>query len=324
MYEVEASCRGLVASLLAVNASDIAFVSSASRGLDLAIQAIDWRIGDNVVSDDLEFPTNIFAALKLKERGVTPKFVRSKAGSFSVAELGAQLDERSRLVIVSLVSFNSGMRIDLDRLAEVVHSHDAYLFIDATQAFCAIPIDATVADFLVASPFKWALGVPGATVFYVNPRLDDVTPAHVGWKSVRDIFAPDRLVTYSLWPDARRFEEGMPSYPALYVLQDTLSYLIDIGIETISQDLTKLTDRLLKGLLAMGVEPLTPLEPVHRAGIVSFESALHRGIVDSLSERNIFVWGREGRVRISPHFYNSANDIDCFLNAYGDFRTRKP
>jgi selenocysteine lyase/cysteine desulfurase len=313
---VEGHCRELVGQLLHVPAADIAFLASTARGLDVAIKSIDWRAGDNIVFADSEFPTTAFAALHLSRSGVERRLVHSRDGLVPTSAFAERIDGRTRLVVASMVSYRNGFKIDLPQLAEVAHAHGALLFVDAVQAVGAVEIDATPADFLCAGTYKWVLGAHGLAMFYVNPAIADrIDPPYVGYRGVTDLFAPDRYERYELLADARRFEEGMPNYLGLHVLENALTFLLDLGIANIAEHNALLVELLMTGLLGLGIEPLTPTEPAHRGAIVSFETPRDSEITALLAQEGIAVWGRDGRLRMAPHLYNTAEEIDVFLRA---------
>ena len=105
----------------------------------------------------------------------------------------------------------------------------------------------------------------------------------------------------------------MPNFPALYVLNNALEFLLSIGVDRIAAHNEALANKLINGLLAAGVEPLTSTEPQSRASIVSFETAQPERIAAELAQRGVHVWGRDGRLRISPHLYNDEHDIEAVL-----------
>src|SRR5262249_11484955 len=158
----------------------------------------------------------------LERRGVEVRLLKHQDGALRLEDVDTALDARTRMVAVSAVSFVSGFRWDLAALASLVHERGALLLVDAAQGLGAGPVPAAQIDFTVACTFKWLLGCHGLAVLCVHPRMRELCPTYVSWKGVRDLFAPDRLETYHLWEDARRYEEGMPNYPALYVLENAL------------------------------------------------------------------------------------------------------
>ena len=312
---VESRCRSLVAQVLNVEAEDVAFMASTARGLDAVIRAIDWRPGDNVVITDAEFPTTVYAAELLGKQGVETRVVRSREGALRLDEFVDKIDGRSRLVLVHAVSFKHGFKIDLKSLADVVHAKGALLFIDAIQAVGAIPIDANPVDFLIFGTYKWQLGCHGVAALYVNPTIvAEIEPPYVAYRSVANLFPLDPSEKYELWPDARRFEEGMPNYLAMFVLENAMRYLLELGIERISDYVGSLVDRIYGGLEELGIAPLTTRNRSDRAGIVSFESPNAAHLLAGLAESGIVAWGRDGRLRMSAHIYNTEADIDLLLD----------
>ncbi len=290
-------------------------MASTARGLDAVIGAIDWRTGDNIVITDAEFPTTNYAAELLGKQGVETRVVKSREGALRLDEFEEKIDGRSRLVVVSAVSFRHGFKIDLKGLGSVVHAKSALLFVDAIQAVGVVPIDASPADFLIFGTYKWQLGCHGIAAMYVNPGIvGEIEPPYVAYRSVANLFPFDPKEKYQLWPDARRFEEGMPNYPAMFVLENAMRYLLELRIERISNYVGSLVDRIYKGLEDLGITPLTTRSRSDRAGIVSFESPNAAHLLAGLAESGIVAWGRDGRLRMAPHIYNTEADIDVLLD----------
>jgi selenocysteine lyase/cysteine desulfurase len=314
MYQVEEDCRERVARLIDAEPNEIAFLPSCARGLAAVVEAIDWRPGDALVTTDLEFPTTDLLATLLEGRGVEVRTARAVSGEVSSASVTSLLDERCRLVICSLVSFKTGARLDTARISAECRRAGALLAVDATQALGVIPVAAQHADVLVASTFKWMLGSHGSAVFYVNRRTSHaLVPGSVGWRSIRDLFDPERRDGIAWWPDARRFEEGMPVFPALYALACGLDILDADAPDLREAHVEGLVARLLDGLVGLGVAPLTPIRAPARAGIVSIADTACERRAHLLRAHDIVVWGRDGRLRASLHVYNDDADVDRLL-----------
>jgi cysteine desulfurase / selenocysteine lyase len=310
---VERRARELSAQAMAARAQDVAFLASTARGLDAAIKSIAWRSGDNIVLPDSEFPTTVLAAARLSQLGVERRIAPSRDGRIDLEDLRVQVDRRTRLVVASLVSYKTGHKIDLAAWAEIAHASGAMLFVDAVQALGTVEVDATRADFLCGATYKWLLAQHGLAILYINPSLcHHIAPPYAGYRAVKNLFPadPDR---YEFFPDARRFEEGMPNFHALYVLNNALEFLLSIGVDRIAAHNEALAAKLMNGLLAAGIKPLTSTESQSRASIVSFETAEPERIAAELARRGVHVWGRDGRLRISPHLYNDEHDIEAVL-----------
>lgn len=315
----EEACRVLAAGMLGARPHDIAFVASTARGLDAVIKSIGWRPGDNVVLADSEFPTTAFAATLLAECGVERRVVPARGGETPVADFAARIDSRTRLVLASLVSFKTGYLIDVPALAVAAHDTGALLFVDAIQAFGAVPVDCRPADFLCAGTFKWLLGSHGLAVLYTSPDvLGQLKTPYVGYRSVVDIFPAEGMGAYELHADARRFEEGMPNYPAMFVLENALRFLESVGLDRVAAHNAELMAAVMSGLEKLGLTPLTTSDPLARAGIVSVETPLAVQVASRLAESGIHIWGKDGRIRISPHLYNTLDDIGQLMAALGE------
>jgi selenocysteine lyase/cysteine desulfurase len=320
MYATEAACRGRAAALLGRAPEEIAFCASTTEALNTVLLGLEWRTGDNLVTTDLEFPSALIAALHIGERfGVEVRVVKHEGGAVTPAALAARMDDRTRLVLISHVSFRSGYRIDLAAVAEVAHAHGALLLVDAAQSLGAVGMEAVTAgqvDFLAACTFKWMLGSHGLAVLYCHrERLETLRPPALGWRSVQDYFSVVGSLRFALQEDARRFETGMLDYGAVYALHEGLGLLAEIGADAVERRILELSGRLVAGLQAQGIAPLTPDDPERRAGIVAFESPRYAEIGQALQQRGIHVWTREGRVRASAHVYNTADEVDAYCAA---------
>ena len=317
LYATEKECKQKIARMLGVGAEGIAFVSNASEGINRLCNSIAWKPGkDEVVIDDLEFPSNVLPWLKLSKSGVKVHIVRNRKWDLSADDFKQYINHNTRLVSISHVSYMNGLRFDITELGKLVHSVGGVFCVDATQALGRIPVPMEGIDYFVSSTYKWLLGPHGCGVVYCNPRLlDGLEPSEVGWWSVADIFLPDRFDTYSLKPNAARMELGMPNFVAIYALSDALDYLLGIGITAIESQLQPVCDHLVEELERLGVDLITPKQPEKRAGIISFLDEDGEGIAEQLARRDVHVWGGDGRVRISVHLYNDHRDVESLIGA---------
>lgn len=316
-HEEEAAALCGVARLLDVHASDVALLSSASDALNVFANSIDWRPGDDVLVSDLEFPSGVLVWLRLRERGVRVRVLPSKRGVVSLDEFAAAIGPATRIVCVSHVSYKSGARIPfLRELSSAAHAQGAMLVVDATQSLGRLPVPVEGVDFLVASTYKWLLGVHGLGLAYLAPSARArMSEGAVGWYSVQDIFAPDRFERYEAKPGARWMMTGMPVFPAIYALRRSVDFLLERNIAQIDDDLKPVVRALRDGVQQLGLEPLTPSNAEYASGIVSFLHPDCACIGAALEREGIIVWAGDGRVRASVHLYNDLEDVGRFLRA---------
>jgi selenocysteine lyase/cysteine desulfurase len=232
------------------------------------------------------------------------------------------MDNRTRLVVVSEVSYFTGQRFPIRRLSEMVRGSNALLCVDATHAAGAVRVDAGYADILVASCYKWMLATHGVALFYWNrDRLPDLQVPFLGWHS--GVSLPDwrRPTEVALRQGADRFEAGNVGFISIYILDNALDHIFRIGIPVIENHVLELSGRLRKGLDLLGLELMTPENPNERAGNVCFMTTHIGDITEWLDRQKILAWGGYGgvgRVRISTHLYNSSQDVDRLLTALKD------
>lgn len=316
MFRVRARAAERVARLLGVGLERVAFLAHASEGLNLAVSAVDWREGDNVVFADLEYPSAVYPAARLRERGVEPRVVTSREGYVAVDDVAAAVDGRTRLVLASHVSYLTGQRLDLARLAELARSRGAWLAVDATHGLGVAPVDGDLCDFVVSSCYKWLLATHGVGVFAYNPaRVGEVAPNVIGWASVSRRGGAADPLSMPLKPDASRFEAGNPSLLGLFVLDNALAHLLPLDRSAVLDHALDLTGELIAGLRARGRTVLTPERREERAGNVCFLEPDADRVARELSARKVEVWGSEGRIRVSAHLYNDRSDVAAFFAA---------
>ena len=314
-HAVEAETIDLAAELLGTAPANVALLSSASEGLNILPMSIDWKPGDRVIVSDLEFPSNVLPWLRLKQMGVEVVFARSDRGALRCEQFSDLISPRTRLISLSLVSYKTGAYLPfVSKLSEMARRVGAVLSIDATQAFGRCPLNLEGIDFLISSSFKWLLGPHGLGVAYVSPEFrKKLNPAGVGWYSVKSVFSEHRFESYELKEGARCLSTGMPAFPSIYGLRQSLRFLLQVGVANIHQELKPLVERLRQGLEGLGLDLLTPPEAEYASGIVSFAHPDAERIGSLLEESGIIVWAGDGRVRASVHLYNDAADIARFL-----------
>lgn len=315
--ETYGAVRRSLAQLINAEPGEIAFAKNTSEGISSFANGLDWRPGDEVVSIEGEFPANFYPWKALEKRGVVLRLVPEEQGRVTQESLLSELTSRTRVVTVSFVQYLSGFRLDLEKLGQACAAHGCLLFVDAIQGLGAFPVDVRSANIagLAADSHKWMLGPEGSALLFVNRQvMEKITPSEVGWTTVRhwsDFSSRD----LSWRDDARRYECGTLNTVGVYGLGAAVNLLFEIGVANIAERVLDLTDRLRGGLLARGHSVFGPRTREEASGIVSF--APRQGGAERLLEwfltHRVQVAARCGMLRISPHFYNTEEEIDRVL-----------
>jgi cysteine desulfurase/selenocysteine lyase len=316
-YAAESEALAAATRLLGTDVQNVGFAASASDALALVASSIDWRQGDEVVTTDLEFPSNVLPWLHVRRLGIKVKVVASHNGSLDARTIIDRLSPRTRVVALSLVSYKTGAYFpDVKDVAAEAHKRGAIVVLDATQALGRCPVSLEGVDYLVSSSFKWLLGPHGLGLVYMSPEFRErFTPTSIGWYSVEDAFGESRFERYTLKRGAACVTVGMPNFPALYAFRRSLQFLLEYGIEQIYSELKEPVQRLRRELAGLGLSLLTPSAPELASGIVSFAYPNAEGIGAALEKAGVIVWAGDGRVRASLHVYNDVDDVARYLDA---------
>jgi len=309
--EIEHEARVAFARLLGVPEQHVTFVASTSRGIDAVIKSIDWSAGQSLVLPAGEFPTAACAAELLRASDVQVRTVAPRPdGSLDESDVVAAIDESTRLVIISVVSFKTGQHHHTEEIVARAHALGALVLLDCVQALGQVECSIGDADFACAASFKWLQGVHGAAGLYVNPAvMSSLRAPYAAYRGLIDLF-PDPPRMPQLHQDARRYQEGMPDFGALAVLASVLR-ISAAWMREVPEHNQQLVGRLRDGLLDLGAGVLAPA--ARRGSIIAFTTSRYADIAARLAAEGTTVWARDGRVRVSPHAYTTTDDIDSVL-----------
>ncbi|MEM9366004.1 MAG: aminotransferase class V-fold PLP-dependent enzyme [Planctomycetota bacterium] len=313
------SLRDTTAKLLNCDRDEVALIPNTTTGINVIAEGFPWNEGDNLVSPEGEFPSNLFPWQNQAHRGVSMRLVPRRDGRVEVNDLMAQVDDRTRIIALSWVGYASGFRIDLPRLVAAAHAEGVLVMLDAIQGLGMYPLDwqTCPVDFLAADGHKWLLSPEGAGVAVIRrEHIPTLRATDVGWASVKNShdYQHPKL---ELKDEAARFESGSANMVGLMALAASMELFVAVrqrfGPDCISKRVCDLAAYAHNALKRAGATALFgPFETDHASGIVTFEvagmspatfrkRALDHGIVVSC---------RGGGVRASIHAYNNETDID--------------
>jgi cysteine desulfurase/selenocysteine lyase len=307
--------RGLIAAFIGASSREIAYTMCTGSGLNIVINGTRWRRGDNVVFPEWEH--NPLETYVTRENGVESRVWKSVDGRFDVSDLEKLVDDRTRIVQVSQVSYVNGFRAELGELADVAHAHGAKLLVDATQAVGALKVDykKDEADYVSVAPYKYLMGPAGLAFLYVDSEsLKDLVPDRTGWKN--QVWAGDHAEEPIPSDTAEKFEYGTINFQGVYALEKSLEYLNRLGMDYVEKRVLDTTGYLYAKLGELGKEIWTP--EGNESPVVSYMQDGAVDLAERLKKSRIKVTGREahgGHMRVSAHFYNTRGDVDKLVEA---------
>jgi selenocysteine lyase/cysteine desulfurase len=312
--------RNSAARLVNARTHEIAFMRNTSSAISTIANGIGWLEGDNIVTCNIEFPANIYPWMRLQaQRGVEIRMAGERDGRIDADELLGLADSRTRVISISWVQFSSGYRLDLSTIGRFCRKRGIIFVVDAIQGLGGLRLDveAFSVDAFAADAHKYLLGPEGIALLYVSDRiLDRIQPTDVGWMSVND---PAKYLDYDLSyrEGALRFECGTLNTVGIYGLGAAIELFLETGPPAIEDYLLSLSRYLAEGLDSHGYRVIGPRNPAETSAVVTctHDKYTPEEVYGSLKSRGIVTAPRVGRLRISPHFYNTREEIDLLLDA---------
>lgn len=313
--------RILLAMMLGARPEQVAFMRNTSDGLSTVANGLRWQPGENLVTFRNEFPSNIYPWLRLREAfGVEVRLAEERDGRVDLNELIELIDAKTRVVAISQVQYASGFRAGLERLGRAARAVDALLVVDVIQGLGVVPIDvqAELVDVAAGACHKWLLTPEGVGFLYLSDRARErIQPTLVGWISVPD---PDDYGNFSQgWNrGALAWETGTGPMALIHGLEQSLKLLSETGIARIHSHLEILTDYFCERLGNRPYRIVSSRDRNEKSQIVCIQHTGGRSALDlyaHLKERSIITAPRGDRLRISPHLYNTSEEIDALVDS---------
>jgi len=309
-----AVCREVAARMIGLKTDEVAFCSCSSEAYNLLASALNLGAKDEVVITDLDFPAGTTPWLNAAQPP-NVKLWKAKAGALDANDLPALLNERTRLVQVSLVSFFNGHRLDWAPFIAAVREHAprAKVAVDVTQALGRVELDCADFDVLISSTHKWVLGVHGGCIVGIPKKENEITTHAGGWFHLENAFDADRFERAVPKQGAASFSVGMPNYAAIYALNAALRYIENVGVANIAAHANPLVAQLEAGLRELGLTPMAMQREGNFSGILAFRHERSEAIHVQLEAAEVHVMNHAGRLRMALHGYNTAADVEKFM-----------
>ncbi len=329
-----------LAELIGAQPSDLAFIANTAHGVNAIAFGLPWQRGDRVVVLDGEYPSNVVPWQRAAETFALEVHTID-VGSFAArpiswAQLDRALEKKPRVIAVSAVQFQTGLRMPLREISERAHAVGTHLFVDGVQACGVVPIDVVAdgIDYLACGSHKWLMGMSGAGFLYVSPRcMAGLRPRITGAMSYEG--APEMLFA-GMGPlrydrparqDARAFEGGMLAGAPLAALAAAVRLVRQLGVAAIFDHVQRVHDAFEPRLIERGFRSLRHADHARRSGILSFEpppGVNAPELCAQLVDHGIVCSSPAGVFRIAPHWPNAVSEVAPVIAAIDACLARLP
>jgi kynureninase len=313
-----------IARILGGAPGSVQIEPNASIAMATVASCFDFKTGNRnkVVTTALDFPSMEYFWDAQRQIGAKIDVIPSTNGvSVPLERILDAIDSETSLVALSHTSYRSSWRVDAAAIVERAHAIGALVLLDVYQSAGVVKLNAADwnVDFLIGGTIKWLCGGPSCGYLYVRPDLQrDLRPRLTGWVAHDAPFdfahAPMRYAK-----SVRRFAQGTPSIPALYSALPGLEIIEAVGVPDIAAESQRRTESMIEFARARGWTINTPLEKTQRGGSVMIGVDNAESMAERLAERRVFVDWRPGAgLRVSPHFFNTDEEIEEALNTLAE------
>lgn len=303
----------------------IALIPSVSYGMANIAKNITFSKNDHIMVAGYQFPSNYYPWKQLaEETGVELKTIyppedldgRGRRWNDIILE---SINENTRLVALPHMHWADGTKFNLKAIRERVKKHDGLLIVDGTQSVGAFPFDVQEIkpDAVICAGYKWLMGPYALGVAYYGKYFDNGSPVEHNWINRKDSRDFTNLVNYQMdyEPGALRYEVGEHSnFILVPMLLEALRQIEKWGVDNIQEYCGKIADNGIKELRSAGffIED-EKYRSNHLFGIYLPEGMRTSAVKQALEEKRIYVSTRGASVRVSPHLYNTEEDIEALV-----------
>jgi Selenocysteine lyase len=328
--EVFRKTRELVARLIGAKVEEIACMHNTSYGINVASLCLPLGAGDVVLTYDGEYPADVYPWMSLAKKGVRLELIPKKNGLQDESRLLEELKRPEvKVVTMSWVSFSTGYRADLATIGRECRKRGIYFVVDAIQGVGAMTLDMSKLeiDVLACGGQKWLLAPWGTGFVYVREGLGrELDPAVVGWLAMKSSEDFTRMVDYEFkyYDDARRFQINTLPAQDFAGLNASLEMFLALGPKAVEEHIEGIVSEGVSWAESNGdkVRLVTPADSAKRAGVLAIAPRDPVGASRALSEAKVYHSLREGAIRLSPHCFNTTEEMGRALEVLGRQETR--
>ncbi len=312
-----------IGRLLAVEPKDVILGNSASYGLHILANGIAWERADEILLMQNDFPTNILPWLSLENKGVKVLQIKPSGPVLSEEELSQNITPKTRLFCISHVHTFTGVKLDIEKFAAICQRRKIIFVVNISQSAGTMPLNILQmgADAVVCAGYKWLCGPYGTGFCWIRPSLREsliLNQAYwISYLSALELKEEGQLKIKEL-KTARKFDVfGTANFFNFVPFKASLDYWLNCGLENVSSYHYFLTDQIIEGLQRASYQLISSSKENARSSLIVFShprKEKNEEIFKKLLEKGIYAALWKGNIRVSPHVYNTEEEIMRFLS----------
>ena len=321
--EVPARLKSALAGIIGCHPEEVILGNSTSYGLNLLVQGLPLTEGDEVLLVEGDFPATVISWLPLRKKGIQIRLLKPESWPPTPQDVANALTERTRVFCASWVFSFFGSAIDVDDIGALCRKHSVTFVLNGSQAIGARDIDVSAApvDCVVGCGFKWLCGPYGTGFAWFSPDvLESLTYEQAYWLAHASPRTPEYRLQEKI--GAAGYDVfGTANFVNFMAWTASVEYLRDTGIDNIQRYDDTLVQRAVEGVTAAGFRLISPPKGRERSTLVLFsheEESRNSQIHKELQQQGIHIELRDGKLRLSPHLYNTTEDIDRAMELLAD------
>jgi len=322
--QVPLELKKAIARLIHVDWQDVILGNSATYGLHLISNGIEFKKGDEIILLQNDFPTDILPWLSLQQKGVIVHQLKAKHQVLTPQELEKVINHRTKLVCLPLIHSFIGFKHDIGAIGQLCRSHGILCVVNLSQAAGAFEIDLSQwkVDVVVCAGYKWLLGPYGTGFCWIRKEVrQQLNYPQNYWISLMDESSLNSEGPINLKDDrsARRYDVfGTANFFNYVPWRASLEYLLSIGLNNVHQYNQALVDQIVDGLNQKYFDLISPRLKKERTNIVVFsykDASQNLSLFNFLKDKGFYLALWRNKLRISPHIYNTCKEMEALLDA---------
>lgn len=329
--QVPLELKKTISRLIHVDKEDVILGNSATYGLHLMSNGLEFKAGDEIILLQNDFPTDILPWLSLQQKGVVVHQLKAQHHVLTVPEIEKAINRRTKLVCLPLVHSFTGFKQDIEAIGKLCRSHGILCIVNLSQAAGAFEVDLSQweVDAAVCAGYKWLLGPYGTGFCWIRKEVrQQLNYPQNYWISLMDEKSLSSEGPISLKDDhaARRYDVfGTANFFNYVPWIASIGYLLSIGLERIEKHNQMLVDQLVDGLDQEYVDLISPRPKKERTNIVVFsckDGSKNSHLFEFLKAQGFYLALWRNKLRVSPHIYNTSQEMEGLLAALNKYASR--